>query len=157
MSANDLTAEKTGLHFRESVPLGLFIGFCFGLMSFLVLGKHVIWGDFDDTGFLVIIWVMSTMIAIIFGIGKPSFVKLTSNIAKIAFNPDYSPKVKLGLIIAIIMNLFGVMINLADDKTGLSKMICDMQNMMTEAKAETQIQFPKPSPLPIPTPEPPKP
>jgi len=165
MSENDLTKlvnplnEKGKVHIKESISIGLFLGYVSGLISFLAFAGRIKWLDFADTGFLVFCWAIAFAILLVMGVGKPSLMKLSTSIARVAFNPDFSMKVKFGIIINMIMNLFGLIVNMSDDKSGLSQMVNTMQKQIEESKAETVID-PKsaglnPNPFPAPASIPP--
>jgi len=140
--------KKSKFQIRESVPLGMFLGFIFGLLIFLTLGNHVKWMDWTDVGFLVVVWVIGSALLIVFSVDRASIGKLTKSLASILWNSDFSGKTKLAMIMSIIMSLMGFIIGSNEEATGLTQMLRDNLEKLEEKKAETVITKPGPSPLP---------
>lgn len=144
--------NKPKFHLRESISLGAFLAYVFGLIGFMV-SLGMIDYTFEDNGFKLVIWAIFWAFMLSFGFEKGSILKFGMNILRVLFDPKMSNEGKLVFIKEQIEKLVGVayLLNQQTDQTGLTSLIKPDKSIMkpTEKKPEDL------TPIPIP-PIPPK-
>jgi len=147
------TVKKWGL--KEEIKTSTFLAFVLGLIGLMISMDLIDWFNFDDSGFVVFLWLVIGVIVIILGWDKGSLVKFGKAIVEVMYNPRMSPESKLVFIKEQIEKLIGVaeILTMNAEHTGLTNMLSAKETKENKAVAiEMAKDVPKPDPLPAPKP-----